>query len=789
MAPRSRLVPFSAVSILLAACPGADDAPGAATAPIETTGSGGEEGSSSGSTDPIDPTTTDGPETGTSSTSDLPTSTGDEPEGSTSSTSAEGSTSAASDPTSGDAPELHAIHVEVAGLDEDLLELTLEGADTLAFTESGSASFEALVADGGAFAVTVSGPADHYECEVIGGVGVVEGADAEVFVECSPRIPALLRISEVGLATYVNDSFWVEVVNVSPEALDLSAFALRVRSAELDGEGGFVGDAGGVVYPLPSRVLSPGDRVLLRGDIGGGYTPSGPWNIALKLDAPVRRPYWPTFGAVELLQADASVDYVAFGASSSFAPEHPSAWPESPAKVVLDGDLGKLRGRSIARDLSATDTNSVDDWTLVDFATPGGPNDTHGCITDGDHDGIPDCAEAPGETFAGVPLYAYGARPQQPDIFVEIDHMDPKGKDGLTVDPGLLPQRPSLDRVVAVFAEHGFALHLDVGDLFDQKAGLDPVDHDLGGGGQVAFADHIHLGELPGNQNLYALKVNHLGQAGRLASFHYCVFADLAATSKPGVIGSAETPGNDFYIALGELGFDLQNAKSANYLRSQQALTFMHELGHNLGLSHGGYRAAEGDAVADEANYKPNYLSVMNYLYSNVGLPSITQSPGDRYYRNAGKTSPACKAKGVTLDTLTGSPTGPLAGLRLDYSNGSGATFFLDQILESKGLGRPGGLWVDYDCDGALDPAPYAHGLFITHSDPKVVVTASKDHDDWGDLDLYFASGKRGHDGAIGEVPARQGVRYPFVRDDQPVALERPLRDELRAEILVLGRR
>ena len=47
------------------------------------------------------------------------------------------------------------------------------------------------------------------------------------------------------------------------------------------------------------------------------------------------------------------------------------------------------------------------------------------------------------------------------------------------------------------------------------------------------------------------------------------------------------------------------------WLRWDQAGTFMHELGHNLGLRHGG---------TDESNYKPNYLSVMNYAFQFYGL-------------------------------------------------------------------------------------------------------------------------------------------------------------------------
>ena len=47
---------------------------------------------------------------------------------------------------------------------------------------------------------------------------------------------------------------------------------------------------------------------------------------------------------------------------------------------------------------------------------------------------------------------------------------------------------------------------------------------------------------------------------------------------------------------------------------------FVHELGHNLALSHGGW---------DEINYKPNYYSVMNYQYTLTGVP---MADGSRYF-------------------------------------------------------------------------------------------------------------------------------------------------------------
>src|SRR5262249_18061817 len=50
---------------------------------------------------------------------------------------------------------------------------------------------------------------------------------------------------------------------------------------------------------------------------------------------------------------------------------------------------------------------------------------------------------------------------------------------------------------------------------------------------------------------------------------------------------------------------------NASCVFNNQAVVFMHELGHNMGLGHGG-----GDGV----NRKPNYYSVMNYNYGQDGL-------------------------------------------------------------------------------------------------------------------------------------------------------------------------
>jgi hypothetical protein len=76
--------------------------------------------------------------------------------------------------------------------------------------------------------------------------------------------------------------------------------------------------------------------------------------------------------------------------------------------------------------------------------------------------------------------------------------------------------------------------------------------------------------------------------------------------------GYAEAPGDDLIVSFGlfaEWEVQLEPEVVGG--------TFMHELGHNLGLDHGG-----GDWV----NQKPNYPSVMNYSYQ-FGIP-MSNAPG-----------------------------------------------------------------------------------------------------------------------------------------------------------------
>ena len=85
--------------------------------------------------------------------------------------------------------------------------------------------------------------------------------------------------------------------------------------------------------------------------------------------------------------------------------------------------------------------------------------------------------------------------------------------------------------------------------------------------------------------------------------FHYSLWIH-SLTATPNSSGYAEVWGNDSIISLGAFA-------DGEGTVDQQSATFMHELGHNLKLNHGG----SGTAAAGYQNCKPNYISVMNYAF------------------------------------------------------------------------------------------------------------------------------------------------------------------------------
>ncbi|WP_396588261.1 lamin tail domain-containing protein [Bermanella sp. R86510] len=508
-----------------------------------------------------------------------------------------------------------------------------------------------------------------------------------------------LIITEVSECYYSNTYCWFELYNPTSSNIDLSDYSFK--SVYVDGS--FFQYDGAVEFALPSQTINPGQYVVIRSDNTGGSFTSN--NRIVYVHQSGNYPLWRDAGFIDLIKNGDTQDFVTFG--SSYTPTTAGAWSGSYAPA-LRAEADKY-GTSIGRDGSNTDTDSESDWNSYSFATLGGVNDVE-CTTDADNDGIPDCSEQPGSTYAGLPLYEWGARTGQKDIFIELDYMDATNGGAQVIDEAIVPRKEALQKVVDVFSEQGIAMHIDVGDLYDNAAGTDPADFDLGGGQEVPFVDAMKFDTSP---SVYDYKLQYFDYA-RFQVFHYLLFVNTQ-DGTAGSSGLAEINGNDLIVSLGEWGLNSNSTANTNRLINYQASTLMHELGHNLGLLHGGN---EGE------NHKPNYFSIMNYLYQLNGLSEIGNNEGDRYYDHYFDGNANCDG-GLTNSPLTDT-------FIMDFSHGVSADIDKQAANESLGLGQLNTSGVDFNCDGTVTDDPDAR------VDTDQGIGAWSDYDDWGNINLDF---------------------------------------------------
>lgn len=219
-----------------------------------------------------------------------------------------------------------------------------------------------------------------------------------------------------------------------------------------------------------------------------------------------------------------------------------------------------------------------------------------------DGDGIPNTWEmkgydADGDGKIDVNYPAMGANPLKKDLFVEMDYM-----------PDLLASEEELDRITEIYAKlpirnpngtTGINIHLDAGSARSAK-------YNLGGGNEVA---HEQLDS--GLQRWREIRTKNM-DPNRESVFHYMIWGD--SYGDRGSSGQGWVGGRGFIVTVGPRFW----GKSAT--PDVRVATFVHELGHNLGMSHGG---------TDSVNYKPNYMSVMNYRYQLRGLE---RADGTKYF-------------------------------------------------------------------------------------------------------------------------------------------------------------
>jgi hypothetical protein len=516
-----------------------------------------------------------------------------------------------------------------------------------------------------------------------------------------------IKITELSSVQFSNDLPWVELYNGTGATVNLQDYSLKARSINMSDS--TLSDE--QVFALPDKELLNGAYIILQSRFGDDFLASASLNntkLVLVGNANDQiRPYWYINGFAELLNSASTqtIDFVKFG-NSAQEPVTVSQWQGENAAQILPE-----QGASLKRALGATDTNQNTDWNYSVFNTPAGPNDIT-CSIDDDKDGIPDCAEVEGSTFAGLPLYEWGARTSQKDIFIEIDYMD-------SSDVGITPHRTALEKIVSVFANKGYTVHFDVGDLFDQNSDIAPENFDLGGGNVVPFNSYTPFEYDLSSPNLFAYKMEYT-DITRRPIFHYLLMA--SSGNEDGSIsgsGIAEISGNDLMVTMGGWGLTLDTQTATNVTYNYQASTIFHELGHNLGLYHGG---------DEEVNFKPNHLSSMNYLYQLAGLSTIGNNEGDRYYERFYPGNVSCD-----ITPNTNSHLGSTDDFIIDYSSGSSADLNESTILEAQGLNRNGSLPVDFNCNAISTESLTG---FDTNQDNTISILS--DVDEWSMLNLQF---------------------------------------------------
>lgn len=176
------------------------------------------------------------------------------------------------------------------------------------------------------------------------------------------------------------------------------------------------------------------------------------------------------------------------------------------------------------------------------------------------------------------------ANPRRQDIYVEMDYMVRED-----ASYGLGPNQTVLDGIVEVFANAPR----------NNPDGSTGIDIHLEMGNEVPYDDDLN----PSSVEFYALRDSHF-DTKRSPVYHYMIWANgYNGTSSSGV--SFGIPASDFIVSMGKWN------GGAGATDNQKIGTFIHELGHNLGLKHGG---------TDHVNYKPNYISVMNYSFQVYGI-------------------------------------------------------------------------------------------------------------------------------------------------------------------------
>lgn len=619
--------------------------------------------------------------------------------------------------------------------------LTLNGGSDLTLSTNGTYAFATAVPDTQVFSVVVKTQPLNQTCTVNNGNATAAGNMTNVAITCVINAPTGLVISEV--ASCPTSVCWFEVFNPTSATVNLSAYNLKAKSSV---------NAAAYTFALPSTVIAPNAYAVVMGNPSNSIKALNS-QTALVISGNVV-PDWGANGFVELISVATgnTVDFVRFGTDTQ-APTTSTHWIGAQATALNASSYGYSIVRS-AGSINLQDSNSATDWISVSFTTPGGQNDIPAGAIDSDADGIPDSSELAGSTYAGMDLYSMGARQGVRDIFVEVDHMN-------STDPGVIPRAEALQKVVSAFAAKGIAMHFDAGTQFSST--FNATSFNLGQGNSkvtyeqcVTFNNTTCSGNTSQLRSAYDWKLANF-DLRRKNIFHYMLFGNSQLnTGLRDSSGLAEISGNDSIITLGGWGLNALTSENQNKLINFQAGTVMHEFGHNLSLRHGGN---------EDVNYKPNYYSVMNYLYQLRGLASSASSigPFQRWaYQFATANIPSLCSM---LNSACGSPS----QFVIDYSNGSGSALNESALIENTNIGRGADVGVYADWNSSIANESTSYAFEINNTSTKTTLT---DYNDWANLFLAFHRGISVESGIsqTSSLPKSSVPLDPMSNDQQPLS-------------------